>query len=279
MQQIILKQDVCQQGGYYYYTAHSDSKSIYRMDPDGNFYAIADKHIFHSIQVNGSYVYALEWGELGGYINGLWKVSVNGDSSTRILDDYFIDRYLVFRDAIYFTTACVVDNKQAFYEYCDGEVRELTTSIVDRFYVDDSFVYYSTGDSLCRKNRDTLEFEFILNLPQNCTMWLPIDGGYLFVTESSLYTETLWIQIMNSPLKSLGVIQNDIVSLGIIGEYIYVSCFDSILYLYNPETGENREFPVPENTSEVICSNGQLYARIYSEHTNELLLEKIEPDV
>ena len=266
---------VCQNGGYYY-VADVDHRGIYRHDPDGESYRIAYKGYYHSLQVVGNYVYALERGPLGGYKCGISKISVNGDSTKMLLGDLIIGRYVVYLSTIYFTELHEGKTDGVIYEYTDGKVTELPITGAKWFYVYDGSLLYSDEHAIYKYDSAKQTSEKLISLPENSDEWLPIQDGFAIAIEDEDTSAAVYLEDGMQPVEFFPTCNAFLGDLGVIGNCVFArESLGDTLYVYHVDTKETTQHTISPDVDCVISNGDQLIACFYDDHKNRLVLEPI----
>lgn len=264
---------VCQNGGYYY-TAME--KGVQRQDPDGGCYRIANNGYYHSLQVVENYVYALEKGPLGGYKCGISKISVNGDSLEKLLEDLIIGRYVVYHNTIYFTELHDGETDGVIYEYTDGKVTELPIIGAEWFYVYNGSLLYSDEQAIYKYDSVKQTKAKLIDLPENSDEWLPIQDGFAIAIEDEDTSAVVYLEDGMQPVEFFPTCRDFIGDLGVIENCIFArASLGDTLYVYHIDTQETTQHTISPDVDSVICNGDQLIACFYDDRKNQLVVEPI----
>lgn len=274
---IYKKHGVCQNGGYYY-IAVIDKEGVYRLDPNGGYYRLTDNGYYHSLQAIGNYVYALEVGAWGGNKYGISRISMNGDSVEKLLDDTYIGRYVVYQNTIYFTQLQDGVSDGTVYAYTDGELTELPITGADYFYIYDGSLFYSNMQAVYKYDSVTRTSEMQIKLPENTDQWLPIENGFAVVIEDEGTNSVVYIENNCQPVEFFTASNDSIVDFGILKNCVFVRASSSnVLHLFNVNTQETTKQLISKDVYDVITNGDQLIVCVYEDNEEKLIVEKEIP--
>jgi hypothetical protein len=264
---------ICQNNGYYYTAIE---KGVQRQDPNGGYYRIAYKGYYHSLQVVGNYVYALERGPLGGYKCGISKISVNGDSTEILLDNLFVGRYVVYQNTIYFTELHDGETDGVIYEYADGKVTELPITGAEWFYVYNDSLLYSDQHAIYKYDSVKQASQKLISLPENSGEWLPVQDGFAVTIDTEDTSSVVYLEDGMQPVEFFPTCRDFIGDFGVIKNCIFArASLGDTLYIYHIDTQETTQHPISPDVYNVISNGDQLIACFYDDHKDRLVLEPI----
>lgn len=284
--EVYVWQDLCYQGGYFYYVNDKDDKKIFRKDPDGSYHCIADGKVFHTLNLNGGFVYSLADSSLGALTGGLWKISVNGESKEKILEDYLIKEYVISKDGKIYFLSSVSNEEEVYrlYKYFNGEVATVKLPYedcdVDKLFLYENTVFCSLSHDksggIYSLDIDTGDFEEEFIFSKKYESWTPIKNGFALVNKTQ-GAETVTV-VLNGKEKEIDSFEYDTVTdIGIFNEKLYVYLYDDDrLYMYDLNTNIKTPVEISESAFQILNINQNLYIHIYNEKDDKLNIVKIE---
>ncbi len=287
--EVYVWQDLCYQGGYFYYINNKDDKKIFRKDPDGSYYCIAYGKVFHTLNLNGGFLYCLADSWLGAQVNGLWKISANGETKEKILEDYLIKEYVISKDGTIYFLSSVSQEEEIYglYKYFNDEVLEVKLSwensencTIDRLVLYENTVFYSLSNmdsgTIYSLNTDTGDFREEFTFSEKYKFWLPINEGFALIDRTE-GVETLTV-ILNGKEKEIDSFEyGTVTDVGILNGKLYVYLFgDDCLYMYDLTTNLKTTVEISETVFQILNIDEKLYIHTSNQKDNELNIIEIE---
>ncbi len=239
--------------------------------------------------MNGGFVYCLADSWLGAQVNGLWKISANGETKEKILEDYLIKEYIICKDGTIYFLSSISQEEEVYglYKYFnDGVVaiklpwEDGMNCTVDKLFLYENIVFYSISnmDSRIIYSLDTdtgnSREEFIFS--EKYKFWLPINEGFALIDRTE-GVETVTV-ILNGEEKEIDSFEyGTVTDVGILNGKLYVYLFgDGCLYMYDLTTNFKTTVEISETVFQILNIDEKLYIHTSNQKDNELNIIEIE---